>query len=160
MRGTIVFGCVALLVTGCTAHQRVSEPSGITLSKAMRDTVDALAAAREQGAKYDPKFGFYPCTVTAVFNVSATGTADNKTNIGVSGGPPPEIAPVSANLSVSNEETESGTRGNTVTLVFATKECLPQAADGADRSKTPEKAKNPQPPRNSQDGPIFQIPNR
>lgn len=118
-------------LAGCVTHQTVVEPNQITLSKAMVDTVDALAAARAEGLARQTNFGMYACTVMAVFNISATGTVDNKIALGVSGGPPAAVAPVTVNLSGSNEVTESGTRGNTVTLVLATPECLPQAANAA-----------------------------
>ena len=120
--GIIGVGALA----GCTAQQTVVEPNQITLSKAMVDTVDALADARAEGLARHTNFGLYACTVTAVFNISATGTADNKLAVGVSGGPPAAVAPVTVNVSGSSEATQSGTRGNTVTLVLAANECLPK----------------------------------
>jgi hypothetical protein len=131
-----VFATLSLgALAGCTAHQTVAEPNVITLSQAMKDTVDALADARAEGQLRHTDLGFHPCTVTAVFNISATGTADNKVALGISGGPPAAIAPVTVNLSGSSESTQAGSRGNTVTLVLATPSCLPQTAAAAPAGK-------------------------
>jgi hypothetical protein len=118
-------------LAACAAQQTVVEPNQITLSKAMVDTVDALADARAEGLARQTKFGLYACTVTAVFNISATGTADNKLAVGLSGGPPAAVAPVTVNVSGSSETTQSGTRGNTETLVLAANECLPKPSSPA-----------------------------
>jgi hypothetical protein len=123
--------CSIIALAGCTATPNVVEPNQITLSQAMRDTVDALADAREEGRLRQTNLGFYPCTVTAVFNISATGTKDNKLAVGMTGGPPAAIAPVTLNVSGSSEATQTGTRGNTVTLVLATSTCMPQASGAA-----------------------------
>jgi len=125
--GTISAGALA----ACAAQQTVVEPNQITLSKAMIDTVDALADARAEGLTRHTNFGLYACTATAVFNISATGTADNKVALGVSGGPPAAVAPVTVNISGSSEATQTGTRGNTVTVVLATNECLPKPPSAA-----------------------------
>jgi hypothetical protein len=50
-----VVGLFAL--TGCAAHQEVVQPAGITLSQAMKDTVNALADAREESDKRGIQFG-------------------------------------------------------------------------------------------------------
>ena len=116
-----------MMLSGCIGNQPDVQPT-ISLEQALIDTVDALAAAKAEGQLKKTNFGVYPCTVTAVYNISATRTVDNKVGIGLSGGPPAAIAPISLNLSGSNETTQASTRGNTVTLVLGTAYCLPQAA--------------------------------
>ena len=120
---------LALLLAGCNNQPDV-QPT-ISLSQAMIETVDALAAARAEGQAKQTSLGYYPCSVQAVYNISATLTKDNKVGLGVSGGPPAAIAPVSVNLSGSNETTTSAVRGNTITLVFDTGYCLPQGGGAA-----------------------------
>jgi hypothetical protein len=121
---------IVLALAGCSQNRVPVEANAITLSQAMRDTVDAIYDARAEGILKareagGANLGYFPCTITAVFNISATGTVSNKLALGVSGGPPAAIAPVSLNLSGSNESVQSGTRGNTVTLVFASAPCMP-----------------------------------
>src|SRR5205085_4676999 len=55
-----------------------------------------------------------------------------KVALGVTGGPPAAIAPVTVNLSASREASETGSRGNQITVVLATDDCLPQPAKAAD----------------------------
>jgi hypothetical protein len=130
LRGWVLlslFGCVA----GC-ATQPVADPNAINLKQALVDTVDALAAAHEESIINHENFGFYGCTVTAAFNISATAGQENK--LALSAAPPAAaVLPVSLGGSASFDSTASGTRGNTVTVVFATKPCLAKAA-GSDTS--------------------------
>ena len=121
-------------LAGCAATQNVSNPSNITLEHALVDTVDALNAARAESIKKDTHFGFYGCSVTAVFNVSATAGQDNKLSLSASG-PPVSILPVTIGGAASTESTASGTRANTVTVVLGTKYCLPNVK--ATSIKTP-----------------------
>jgi hypothetical protein len=123
-------------VAGCAQQRVVDEPGNITLSQAMRDTVDALADAHQHAKERGIAFGLYACTATAVFNISATGVAANTTSVTLTGGPPAAIAPVSLGLSKSATSTETGLRGNTVTLVLATPWCSPSAqAEGVQTGK-------------------------
>ena len=116
-------------LAGC-ASQDVADPNAITLKQALVDTVDALDAAHQESLLHRTNFGFYGCTVTAVFNISATAGQDNKLALTASG-PPAKILPVTLGASGSFESTASGTRGNTVTVVLATKPCLAKAAASA-----------------------------
>jgi hypothetical protein len=93
----------------------------------MMDTVDALAAARAESLEKKTNFGLYACTVTAIFNISSIATTDRKIGIGLTGGLPATIAPISIDFSGSKEATTNTTTGNTVTLVLATPECMPSA---------------------------------
>ncbi|WP_294534364.1 hypothetical protein [uncultured Rhodoblastus sp.] len=119
-------------VAGC-ASQNVADPNAITLKQALVDTVDALDAAHQESLLHRTNFGFYGCTVTAVFNISATAGQDNKLALTASG-PPATILPVSLGASGSVESTASGTRGNTVTILLATKPCLASAGGGSGAS--------------------------
>lgn len=124
-----------LACAGCAAPNPVPEPNAITLTDALVSTVDALNAAyRESHKKGNVVFGYYPCTVVATYNISATGLTDNKLALGASGG----IAQgVSLSANVSAEKSYTGTRGNQVTLVFASRDCLPDAKAQAAKPAAP-----------------------
>jgi hypothetical protein len=124
-------------VTACAQQRVVDEPGNITLSQAMRDTVDALADAHKHALARGVSFGLYACTATAVFNISATGVATNTEGVTLTGEPPAAVAPVSLALSKSATSTETGVRGNTVTVVLATPWCSPAAQAEAAKSATP-----------------------
>jgi hypothetical protein len=113
-------------MAGCTYQQTVAPPSTISLEKAMVDTVDALAATRQRGLALGTHFELYACTVTAVFNVSATQTVDNK--LAIQAGVAPKLIPISLTGNASNEDQTIGTRGNTVTVVLASDKCSPVVA--------------------------------
>jgi hypothetical protein len=115
-------------LTGCAATQQVAEPSTITLEHALVDTVDALNAANAEARSNGKFFGFYGCSVTAVYNISATGTQDNKVTLTGSTAPASAVVPISIGGTFSSDATASGTRGNTVTVVFDTKYCFPNSA--------------------------------
>lgn len=128
MRWTLAVVCAltpAFSLGGCAANQEIVDPSKVTLEQALVDTVDALAEARQRSMERNTNFAFYGCTVTASFNVSATQTVGTKLALSATGGPPAAIAPISINLSGSRETSDSGTRGNVVTVVLATPGCLP-----------------------------------
>jgi len=143
--------CISLAllgsVAGC-ATQNVSNPGDITLEHALVDTVKALAAAQREGKAIHSNFGFYGCTVTAVFNVAATAGQENKLSL-TAAGPPVAILPVTLGGSGSFDSTASGTRSNTVTVVLATKPCMAKASgDG----KAPNQTVNLKDP-----GPIYMM---
>jgi hypothetical protein len=141
---------VVALSACVSARQDVVEPNAVTLEQAMRDVVDSLSVAKaESDAKGGP-YGFYGCTVTVVFNINATGTKDNKLTLGVSGGPPASVAPVTVNLTGSSEATATGTRGNTITMVFGSEDCLPQASAAAGGASAVKGASRPSTPRKRQ----------
>lgn len=121
--GFIVMGCAPFFLAGCMATQDVARPSDITLENALVDTVDALAAAKARGRQKNTHMGFYGCSVTAVFNVTASATDSRKLALTASG-PPVAIFPVTLGGSASTEATASGSRANTVTVVLGTKYCL------------------------------------
>ena len=121
---SVASSLIAPTLVGCAATQTVSDPNTITLEHALVDTVDALNAAHAEALRNGRNFGFYGCSVTAVYNISATGTQDNKITV-TGSGPPAAVIPVSIGGTFSSEATASGTRGNTVTVVFNTKYCAP-----------------------------------
>ena len=127
-----IVGLLALVCAGCNAgaSRVVPEPDRITLMDALVSTVDALNAAYEEARKPGNQvIGYYPCTVTAVYNISANGVTNNKIGGGITGGPP-GVA-ISANASAENDLTAM--RGNQVTLVFASSLCAP--GHGAEAGK-------------------------
>jgi hypothetical protein len=117
---------IATSLAGCAATQTVSDPNTITLEHALVDTVDALNAAHAEALRNGRTFGFYGCSVTAVYNISATGTQDNKITL-TGSGPPATVVPIAVGGTFSSESTASGTRGNTVIVVFDTKYCASKA---------------------------------
>jgi hypothetical protein len=110
---------------GC-AVQNVVDPGTVTLERALVDTVDALAAAHAESVKRGTNFGFYGCSVTAVYNISASATQNNKITLGAAG-PPVPIVPISYTGQVSSEAQAQGNRGNQVTVVLNTPYCMPNA---------------------------------
>jgi hypothetical protein len=132
-RQTLTMLVTGLGLAGCAATQDVSDPNRITLSDAMVSTVDALSAANAESIKDKTNFGFYGCSVTAVFNVSATKTQDNK--LALTASAPVSILPVTVGATGSSEATASGTRASTVTVVLDTKYCFPNAGGGAGTQK-------------------------
>src|SRR4051794_5846285 len=128
-KGFAIATIIAVLAcAACTfAPDRVvPEPNKISLQSALVETVDALNAAYDR-ARSDGRrpIGFYPCTLSATFNISATGTADNKLAVGVNGG----ISGATISGSASNENILTAARGNVVVATFASSLCLP-ADDG------------------------------
>ena len=132
---------LSLLVVGAcnnAADEVVDRPSNITLQQALTDTVDALyAASQESREKHrqhpDTSIGMNPCTLTATFNIAASGTSTT----GISGGAStPAIAPATLNLSLSHSETATGSRGNQVQVTFNSEACNPGGTLG---TTSPEK---------------------
>jgi hypothetical protein len=126
MRRAFAYGvvtiCLSGLVAGC-ANQNISDPKTIGLDQALVETVKALKAAQDEAAKDRTNFGFYGCSVTAIFNVSATGGQDNKLVVNASSPPATTIVPINLGVTGTAESTASGTRSNTVTVVLDTKLC-------------------------------------
>jgi hypothetical protein len=105
------------------AVQNVADPARISLEQAMVDTVDALNAANRRSKHLHTDYKFYRCSVTAVYNISATATVDNKVGLTATG-PTPPVVPIAYAGSISSEAQASGTRGNTVTVVLETPYCM------------------------------------
>jgi hypothetical protein len=110
---------------GC-AVQNVADPAQISLEHAMVDTVKALAAANRTSNQLHTDYKFYGCSVTAVYNISATATVDNKVGLSATGPTPPAV-PIAYAGSISSDVNTSGTRGNTVTVVLETPYCMQQS---------------------------------
>lgn len=110
-----------VLCAGCVATQHVADPAAISLQHALVDTVDALSAANSTARSRGTNFGFYGCSVTAVFNVSATANQDNKLALSAVA----DVVPVTLTGTASSEAVATGTRANTVTVVLNTPYCMP-----------------------------------
>ena len=124
----VAASAVVLVCAGCgnSARTVVPEPNKITLQDALVSTVQALNAAYVEARKQgNVIMGYYPCTVTANYNVSATGVTTNKIGGGIEAGLPGTGVAISANA--SREDGLTGLRGNTVQVVFASSLCLPSA---------------------------------
>lgn len=128
--GALVAGVVASLsLGGCGGAARavVDRPSDITLKAALTSTVDAIYAARAQSAALKAANGNVPlglnvCTVSAVFNIAATGTDTRSVTGSVS--TPPDLY-VSATVSGTSSSTATAIRGNQVTVTFTSPACNP-----------------------------------
>src|SRR5262245_39359835 len=101
---------------GC-AVQNVADPAGISLEQAMVETVRALDSAHAESKRRGTHYGFYGCSVTAVYNISASATVDNKVGLSATG-PTPPVVPIAYGGTISSDVNTSGTRGNTVTVVL------------------------------------------
>lgn len=131
----------ALALAGCnSARDVVGDPNAITLRRALVDTVDAFNAAHQR-ATTPPNtlIGFYPCTLKATFNISATGTTTDKAGLTIGGG----LDGVTITGNASREDTLTGVRGNVVEAVFATRECLPAASADSPAKETAAAARAP-----------------
>jgi len=118
-----------LACMGCTNASRavVDQPSKITLKNALTSTVEAIYAARERSAELRRKIGGVPlglnvCTLSATFNIAASGADTSSGNISV--GTPADLF-VSATVSGSVSESLSASRGNQVTVLFTSPACNP-----------------------------------
>ena len=115
----------AALLAGCHATpQTVAPPATITLTQAMRDTVDAMVETRDYSAVRRTNFRMRTCEVTAQFHVTATQTnqAGVTTDVGVSGAA--AGVPVTLGLKVNRSETLEGERGSVVTLRLTSDDCV------------------------------------
>jgi hypothetical protein len=124
---------VLLMLTGYLAGcatQDVADPSKISLERALVETEDALIAAHQEASSYvrhgGTYFGLYACSVTAVYNISATAGEDNKLSLSAS--PAIKIVPITATGSL--ESTASGTTGNTVTVNLSNPYCSSSKSTG------------------------------
>lgn len=117
---------------GCGATRAVvNEPSQITLDRALKETVDALYAARAHADKIaadGPRIGLNACSVQAVFNITAGATANQGLVLNVGA---PAGAPVVAGVQGTVGQTETVGRGNTVTVLFTTPACNPTGTLGS-----------------------------
>jgi len=118
---------VALACSACaTGPERVvPQPSRISLKSALQDTVDALYAAYDRAhADGRRPIGFYPCTLSASFNISATGTANNELALGTGARTSNSLGAAS----IGAGSMLTATRGNTIVVTFASDRCLPPKA--------------------------------
>jgi hypothetical protein len=111
---------VSIGIAGC-ATQDVADPHKISLERALVETEDALLAAHAEAKRNHTYFGLYACSVTAVYNISATAGEDNK--LSLTAAPPVKLVPINASATASLESTASGTVGNTVTVNLSNPGC-------------------------------------
>jgi hypothetical protein len=132
MRDIAGLALITACLGGCAASRIVDQPSNITLEMALRETVAALHSIQDQGVYNgsNSAVGFNPCTMQVTFAITA-GATDNKSlvlNLGA-----PTGAPITAGLQGTIGTTETTSRGNTVTLLFATPACNPTGTLGSAR---------------------------
>ena len=145
----------ALACGACNSPQTVvPEPNKITLQDALVSTVDALNAAYAEARKPGNQvIGYYPCTMAATFNVSATGVTDNKLGGSAGGG----VAGVTLSANASHEDSLTGTRGNNVTVVFASSICAPSATAKAAAAPSTAADSTPRTPGRVSAGPATPV---
>jgi hypothetical protein len=78
--------------------------------------------ARQRGTR----FGFYGCSVEAVYKISASATQDNKLGLEASG-PPATVVPIHYGGTLDLQSKAEGKRENTVTVELKTPYCMPNA---------------------------------
>jgi len=152
---------VPTLLGACTQAPQtvVPQPTSITLENAVVQVVEALNAGRAVAARYPERIGLDPCTVQVVFDITASGTSDNKIVLDASI-KPPAPAPVSAGVSATVSDVLVANRGNHVTLTLTSPACNPANTLGtlrpervgelARRSASVRDRRNP--------GPVFDEP--
>lgn len=121
------------LLVGCgnAVGRIVPDPSSITLSQALVQTVDALYDARAAALRHrrtDIPLGLNTCTVQATFNVTAGGTDDNKLVITLG---TPTAAPINASLAGSAQDTATAGRSNQIVVLFTSPACNPTGTLGS-----------------------------
>lgn len=125
----VAAGSATLACAGCTGASRavVDQPSAIDLKTALVSTVEAISAARDKatqirGANQGVPIGLNVCTVSATFNIAASGIDER----GISGtiGTPPNLY-VSAAVAATSSATSTASRGNQITVVFTSPACNP-----------------------------------
>jgi hypothetical protein len=135
----VVASLAALTGSSCSwaPHEVVPEPNAISLESALVGTVDAFNAAYARSRSYGAPIGYYPCTLSATFNISATGTAQNKLAVGINGG----VSGATISGSASNENDLTAARGNVVVVTLASSLCLPSSSDSSTAAKPAVAAK-------------------
>jgi hypothetical protein len=93
-------------VAGCAGQPT----SSVTLQQAMIDTVDAIEAANKEAAAKGAIPGLEPCSLTASFSVSSSGTVGKSLSLGV--GAPLPVAGATLGGSGTAGTSGSNTVGN------------------------------------------------
>ena len=96
---------------GCASKQVVSQPSEITLDRAVAEVAKALQQVK--AVEQDTETGLIPAEVVLTFNITASGEDNQKLYL--------ELAPDSGQSSKGGAETTSGSsasRGNQITITF------------------------------------------
>jgi hypothetical protein len=143
LRGSLPIGMLlatSIGITGC-ATQDVADLNKISLEHALVDTEHALLAAHAEAKRNRTYFGLYACSVTAVYNISATAGEDNK--LSLSAAPPVKLVPINLSATETLESTASGTRANTVTVVLSNPACSSKTGGN---TKPPPFVMSPTPP--------------
>lgn len=97
----------------CASKQVVSEPSEITLENAVAAVVKVLKKLQE--TEKDVGTGLVPSEVVLTFNITASGTDDQKLHLELT---PPSSAQT-AKGSTEATSSSSASRGNQITITFS-----------------------------------------
>ncbi len=97
----------------CASKQVVSEPSEITLENAVAAVVKALKQLQE--TEKDVGTGLIPSEVVLTFDITASGTDDQKLRLELT---PPNAAQAATGSSEATA-TSSASRGNKITITFS-----------------------------------------
>ncbi|MBZ3696000.1 hypothetical protein [Phyllobacterium calauticae] len=105
---------ICAIVSGCSTPQQVARPSDITLDNAITQVADSLNKIQIRTANRQ-KIGLIVDEATVTFNIAASSTNKSTVSADLSAAP---LVGGKAGLSISNELTNQGNRGNTITVVF------------------------------------------
>lgn len=124
-----VLGPAALALLGaCAQHTApqavVPQPTTITLQDAMVQVADALNAARAASDRYPQRIGIDPCSVQVTFDITASGTGDNKLVVDASIKPPAPV-PIGIGVTASSQDVLKAERGNHITVNLNSPACNP-----------------------------------
>jgi hypothetical protein len=130
-------GCFAIVagaifsLTGCGIWQPrdiVPRPTSISIVDAVSQIRQAIVKASVEANQTGLYSGYYPCTATAVVNVTAGAQNSNQLVLDASIKPPSPAAP-SIGLSNTYATSSSASVGNQITITLVSSLCLPGSGD-------------------------------
>jgi len=128
--------CVWPLAACVTQPQQVvPRPTDVDIQHAVMQIRDAIVAAQDKSKKDQQYAGMYPCTAQAVFNVTASANQQNTIVLDAAIKPPVPASP-SLGLSDSYVAGANASRGNQITITFASSLCMTSANGSAAGSAT------------------------
>lgn len=128
---------LTLALSACvqSPERIVPVPTDVNLENAIMQVRNGLVAAQNQSEKDKKYSGFYPCSATIVFNITAKADKSNTLVMDASVALP---APISPKIGVSDSyvNTAEATRGNQITVNLVSSICLPsQSSEKQAKSK-------------------------
>jgi hypothetical protein len=116
-------------------QQIVPRPTDVNIGNAILQIRKALVKAQDLSAKSHKYAGYYPCTATAVFNVTA---GAGKTLV-LDAAIKPAIS-VAPSLSATNTSASNASVGNQITVVLTSSICAPTNSNLSSNKKSSKKS--------------------